>query len=233
MKHILTPLSVLLIGACSLTSCMSSDDLLEGTGTVVLQLSCEGLPTVHTRSGVDDGLVLVISRADGRPFSDGRMEIEYPAGTVPARLVLEVGTFNFHVYSDNQDTWQTANNGRGEASYLGMTQVTIGDDEVVYCNYKVPMNNYAVTLTLPDHFSELFSSYNFTLNGDGRIMKIQEGEEAYFDSADGFRYTLSATNVDGKKSSHAARTFSDVTYGKRYNVTYHYGDGVNVEVIAE
>lgn len=215
---------MLALGLAGLTACVGADDAgAVATGTVVLQLQCGQVPTVASRAGVDSDLALVITRTDGKAFADGRSAIEFAAGTVPARLELEVGTFNLHVYTNNQTTWATANDGRGEACHIGDTQVTVGEDDIVYCTYRVPMTNYAVALSLPERFNELFTLYSFSLTSGDRKVVINASQTAYFAPEDGFTYSLTARNTDGKTSTHAPAAFGTVEAGKCYTVTYGYG----------
>ena len=74
----------------------------------------------------------------------------------------------------------------------------------------------------------LFSAYTFRLKSGGRTVVIRQGERAYFDLADGgFSYALSATNTDGRTSSHSAISYLDVNAGKLYTLTYHYDSDAN------
>ena len=226
MKHFSTYILPLLL--LFLFACQSNEiETTSGQGTLVLDLYRGAIPYVRTRAEVDEGLSIHITRADGKNFTDGRQHIEYAAGKVPNKIVLEVGTFNIDVYSPNQDTWRTENNGLGNACYKGQTQVTIGVDETTYVTYAVPMTNYAVTLTLPELFNDLFKSYTFSLSSGGRNVSVREGEKAYFAVPEAFCYKLTATNNDDKTSSHSPIEYPDVEAGKLYNIKYVYGTSLN------
>lgn len=194
----------------------------EARGTLCISLSRQGVPQVATRA-IDSDLALTLTRQDGSVYKT------FAPGEVPASIQVEAGvTYTLRAYTDNQDTWQTANSGKGEACYSGETTVTVGEDETVYCTYRVPMLNYAVTLTLPELFDVLFTSYTFTLASEGREpVSIKVGEKAYFAVDAGFTYKLTATNNDNKTSSHSAIEFPDVEAGKLYNIKYVYGSDIN------
>lgn len=223
MKKIL----YILIAILSLTACQNNELTPEAkTGTLDLTLYAGPRPTIKSRAGVDDGLAIRITRKDGKYFVDGREHIDYLAGSVPKVIVLEEGTFCIHVYSPNQDTWRTDNSGKGSACFVGDTEVTIANDSISYCIYEVPMINYAVTLTLPELFHDLFTAYTFTVSSGNRAVSLREGEKAYFSPNDaGFTYQLSATNIDGDQHTASAIFFSDVTRGKLYNLRYSFASG--------
>jgi hypothetical protein len=196
------------------------------TGTLNLALYPGPRPTVKTRAGVDDILAISITRKDGKNFADGRQHIDYHAGNVPKLIELEEGTFNIHVYSENQETWRTDNGGKGSACFVGDTEVTIATDSISYCIYETPMINYAVTLTLPELFHDLFTAYTFTVASGGRSLDLREGEKVYFSPYDaGFTYKLSATNIDGDQHSASTILYTDVQRGKLYNLRYSFASG--------
>lgn len=224
MKQLLYIICALACGICTLASCSSeADEVCDARGTVVLQLTCGAVPTIATRAGVDNDLSLVITRADGKPMADGRTAWEYAPGTVPAKITLEVGTFNLHVFTANQSTWAAANGGLGEACHDGTTQICVGEDEIVYCTYRVPMTNYAVSLALPEMFEELFTSYSLNVVSGNRRMSLTKGQRAYLAPTAGFSYQFSATNIDGLISRLPAVNQSNVEAGKCYTITYNYG----------
>lgn len=209
------------IAALALSSCAQEDLLTKeaGTGTLQLSVSTRPLPQVVATRAVDAGLVVDLYQSDGTLYK------HFDAGKVPDRIELQAGElYTVKVYTDNQQTWQTANNGAGEACYQGETTVTVGRDEMVSCSYQVPMTNYAVTYTLPELFDQLFTSKTFTLTSGERTVVLKEaGDKAYFSVADkGFKYQLQATNTDGKTSRHSAIEYPDVMAGKLFNVKYIY-----------
>ncbi len=209
------------IAALALSSCAQEELLTKeaGTGTLQLSVSTRPLPQVVTTRAVDAGLVVDLYQSDGTLYK------HFDAGEVPDRIELQAGElYTVKVYTDNQQTWQTANNGAGEACYQGETTVTVGRDEMVSCVYQVPMTNYAVTFTLPELFDQLFTSKTFTLTSGERTVVLKEaGDKAYFSLADkGFKYQLQATNTDGKTSRHSVIEYPDVMAGKLFNVKYIY-----------
>lgn len=158
----------------------------------------------------------------------GNLYKQYNAGGIPKKIVLEPGIFTIVVYTENQETWQTANGGRGEACYYVEYQVQMNFDEIRRDTINVPMINYAVSLKLPEDFHDLFNSHTFALISGNRNTSIQEGETAYFNPSDGgFAYSLQATNTDGVTHSHSAYKYSDVQSGKHYVVKYVYGLDAN------
>lgn len=205
-----------------LNSCQNELPVAEkGTGILYLNLSRVGVNRPATRA-IDNDLALKILDSNGDVY------VSYRAGSVPNKLTLEPGTFTVIAYTENQDTWAEENDGRGAACHYGTTEVSIEFDQVVYANMQVPMTNYAVTLTLPDLFHNLFKEYTFYLACNGRSVNINEGEKAYF-SVDnkGFSYKLSATNTDNNTHSTTPHSFNNVENGKLYNITYYYGTDAN------
>ena len=213
-----------MIAACLASSC-SQEEMVpaaESTGTLVLQVSTSSLPQVSTRA-VDADLTVELRNADGSLYK------KYLPGQTPDKILLVAGKgYTVRAYTDNQSDWQTANSGKGAACFFGETTVQVAEDETVYCTYQVPMTNYAVTLTLPDLFDQLFKRYSFLLTSSGRTdVVIREGEKAYFEAGTGFTYKLTATNNDNKTSSHSAISFPDTEAGKLYNIKYIYGSDLN------
>ena len=198
-----------------LLSCQSEEITPEQrTGTLKLHL-CRGIqPKVQTRA-IDNDLALKIVE----------LNQTYSAGNVPNKINLEPGTYTLQAYTENQETWTTENEGKGSACYFGETSVTIMEDYITYCNYQVPMTNYAVKLTLPEMFNDLFKNYTFTLKNNGRSTTIKEDEKAYFDTAAGFSYKMEATNNDGEYKYHPFYDIDDVEAGKLFNIRYIYGSG--------
>ncbi len=218
----------IVLALATLASC--SGDLgesMQGECELVLDLGRVGV--ARTRA-IDNDLALKILD------SKGELYVQYPAGSVPRRIVLAPGTFTVQAYTDNQSTWSTANDGRGEACYWGSTQVEMTFDATTYCNMQVPMTNYAVTLSLPEMFTTFFPQYRLTLKSGFSEVWIQEGEKAYFSTqSGGFTYRLSATNTD--QNTHQTSTFrrKEVEAGKLYNITYYYGTpdnsgGLDIEI---
>ena len=211
--------------AAALTVSCSQEALVpesKGTGMVVLNVSTGHTPQVATRTVDDD---LTIELWDG----NGSMYKKFQPGQVPDKIQLQADVvYTVRAFTDNQSDWQTANSGKGAACYFGETTVQVAEDETVYCTYRVPMTNYAVTLTLPELFDQLFKNYTFLLTSPGRTdVVLREGEKAYFETGKAFAYKLTATNNDNKTSSHSVITYPDTQAGKLYNIKYIYGSDLN------
>lgn len=219
MKHLIyILLSIVLLSACQ------QEELTPTDRKAVLELDLQrmGRPIMDVTRAVDADLTVDIYDADNTLYR------HYDAGAVPKKIVLEPGSFKVVAYTDNQESWKTANDGKGEACYYAEATVEMEFDKTVYFTLNVPMSNYAVGLQLPDLWDLLFRSYTFRLKSGGRTVVINQGERAYFDLADGgFSYALSATNTDGRTSSHSAINYTDVEAGKLYTLSYHYDSDAN------
>ena len=217
MRKLFTILSaVVLLAACQ-------QELQEPAAEAVLELelSRAGCPTMSTRA-VDNDLAVAIYRADGTPYK------QFAAGNIPGKIALEPGDFRVVAFTENQSSWPTANDGRGAACHYGDTVITMENDMVFRLRMEVPATNYAVGLQLPERFNDLFPSYTFTLKSGSRSVNIQEGERAYFATADGgFSYALRATNTDGKTNAHSAIEFTEVEAGKLFTLHYSYDSDAN------
>ena len=213
MKRIL----YILLGIFTLSACQQHD--LSGNEECVLELTLvrADVPVIATRA-IDADLAVTILDGKGQEY------LSYSAGEVPDKIVLEPGLFAVRAYTDNQTTWHTANNGKGEGCYYASQLVQMEADRTTRLTMSVPMTNYAVGLELPELFDELFTSYQFTLKNGDREVVIRDGEEAYFSVADGgFTYALSATNADGVSNAHDPVEIASVQSGKKYLVSYDYG----------
>ena len=220
-----TLLLLLPVVLCLFCACSQDEGETMGSGraTLALDVVRDNVPQIASRA-VDAGLAVKML------YSDGTVYKAFTAGNVPSKIDLEPGvTYTLVAYSDNQDNWATANNGRGEACYYAETEVCAGEDETAYCTLQVPMTNYAATLTLPELFNTLFTSYTFTLTSGSRTLQLNEGEKAYFSTEDGgFTYTFQATNLDGETFSHEVRRVTDVLHGMLYNVRYGFSSDSSV-----
>jgi len=216
-------IGILLLG---FTSC-SNEEIAPAkkTGTLELTVSCGPLPSVATRAVDSDVNVDVIDP------SGEESTRHFAAGSVPAKIVLTADKeYRIVSYTSNQNTWQTANGGLGEPCFWGETTATVEEDATVYVTYRVPMINYAVTLTMPEKFGDYFKSYTFTVSDGlegGRSIRITEGQKGYFSATRGFYYELWATNTDERTSHHAPIEVEVVEGGKCYNIHYLYGTDIN------
>lgn len=214
----------------ALASCQSELPIPEqGNCYLELNLSRIGVAKRQTRA-IDNDLALKILNENGEMF------IQYPAGSVPHKLVLAPGIFTVVAYTENQDDWSKANDGRGEACYYGSCQVEMAFDQTTYANLQVPMTNYAVSLALPEYFHDFFPWYSFSLKSGFRQTTIKEGEKSYFDAEEGgFTYQLTATNTDQITHHTSAINYKKVEKGKCYQMTYYYGTddnsgGLDIEI---
>lgn len=230
MRHtILYIYCICALAASLLTGCSQEDGpaLPKGSGTLSLELHRVGIKA-ETRA-VSDGLAVKIVASDGK-------ETTFAPGETPERISLEPGAYTLYAYTDNQDTWQEDNNGKGSACHWGSTTFTIEEDNVTRVSLMVPMTNYAVSLTLPSLFEQLFLSHSLTLACGDRKVSICQGEKAYFDPAlGGFSYMLSATNTDQVTHSTATVMYREVGAGNCYNLTYYYdttsnSGGIDIEI---
>lgn len=228
MKRIAFIISAIIL----MTSCTQEDTVNSGKGTLILDISRENVPQVAGTRAISSTLAIQILCPDGSIYQ------EYPAGSVPNKITLDAGVlYTVKAFTPNQQTWQTANNGLGEACYYGETTVSAGVDEVTVCSYRVPMTNYAVTFTLPEYFDQLFTAYGLSLHTQGRDVTLQQAEtKAYFTVDDqGFSYQLQATNNDGKTSRHSVVEYPEVAVGKLYNIRYIYvtdfnSGGIDIDI---
>ena len=208
----------------SILACMVSctaEDISQATGHGTLCLGATRAGSVSDRS-IDEDLAIKIFD------NEGNLYVQYRAGGVPNKIILEPGVFVVHAYTDNQENWSKANNGLGEGCYYGTAQVEIEFDQVAYVNMQVPLTNYAVTLTLPDMFQQLFKSHYLNLISGFRSVNIQDGQKAYFSANEGgFTYKLTATNTDNITHATSSITYKKVEAGKLYNITYYYGTDAN------
>ena len=213
MKRIL----YILLGVFSLTACQQHELPEHERCVLELDIVCAHVPVVATRA-IDADLAVSILDDKGQEY------LHYAAGEVPDKIVLKPGLFAVRVYTDNQTTWHTANNGKGEGCYYASQLVQMEADRATRLTMDVPMTNYAVGVELPELFDELFISYQFTLRNGSREVAIRDGEEAYFSVADGgFTYALSTVNADGVSNAHAPIEVASVQSGKKYLISYDYG----------
>lgn len=210
----------------SFTSCANEEMApVRKTGTLELTVSCGPLPSVATRA-VDSDVNVDIIDPSGEETTQ-----HFAAGSVPAKIVLTADKeYRIVSYTSNQNTWQTANDGLGEPCFWGETTAMVEEDATVYVTYRVPMINYAVTLTMPEKFGDYFKSYTFTVSDGlegGRSIRVGEGQKGYFSATRGFLYELWATNTDERTSHHAPIEVEVVEGGKCYNIHYVYGTDIN------
>lgn len=225
----------ILISGLLAVSCQQEFIPERASGECVLELNLSrtNRPDATTRA-VDEDLAVSI-------LTNGSLYKYYPAGEVPDKIVLDIlegekKAFVVQAYTDNQDTWQSANNGKGEGCYFAEQTIELRYDEFKRLDMSVPMTNYAVSLELPPLFDVLFPHYTFNLTSGNRNISIQQKEKAYFDIKDGgFSYALQATNMDGATHSHSPIRFTDVQSGKLFLLKYNYDSdatsgGIEIEI---
>ena len=228
MKHTLIYIIAALLSALT-SGCSSQDDALRPQGSGVLSLQLHRVGCVAETRAVSCELAVTIVGAEG-PVAT------FAPGQVPDKIKLEPGSYELFAYTDNQETWEQDNEGRGSACHWGSAAFTITYDNVTYVNMQVPMTNYAVALSLPPLFEQLFVSHSLKLSCGGRTTSIRQGEKAYFDPAKGgFSYMLTATNNDQVTHSTATVMHREVESGKCYTLTYYYdtesnSGGIDIEI---
>lgn len=196
-----------------------------------LSVNGEDLLHASTTRGIDEGLNVDILNAEGELIN------KYTSANADElrRIELEAGTYTLKAYSANYETTYT-NDELGAAKYFKETPFTIIEDKMTSVRVAVPMTNYAVSLKLPEGFTDHMTVYGLRLTSGTRKVTIQEEQEeevAYFDvDADGFTYELSATNADEESFATGVITYKPVEGGKHYKVTYTYDSegGFDVDV---
>lgn len=204
-----------------LMACSNEDDITmaEGEGRLVINNVVRqeiAKSSVHTRSAVDADLALEILDAEGNVYRG----MQYVAGAaLPQTFSLIVGDYTLRAYTENQTTWTTDNDGRGSAIYEGEEHFGIEADWVTYVNLAVPMINYGVTYTVPEHFDEWFPTCEFTVGCGDRSCQLTTGQTAYFDPADAyFAFSLHLINSEGEEYDVELQTYDNPKAGIIYNV---------------
>lgn len=225
MKRIL----YILLGVFTFTACQQNESPNHEDCVLELTIARDGVPVIATRA-IDSDLAITILDDKGQEY------LSYSAGEVPDKIVLNPGLFAIRAYTDNQATWHTANNGKGEGCYYASQLVQMEADHTTRLTLSVPMTNYAVGVEFPDLFDDLFTSYQLTIKSGSREVIIRNGEKAYFSVADGgFTYTLSVTNIDGSSYERPPTQVTNVENGKCYLLKYNYGfdtepNAISVEI---
>lgn len=158
--------------------------------------------------------------------SEGKKQIgeTHNPGTV-SKIELEAGNYTLKAYNaayNEQFSW--GNDNKGTATYyIDNQSFTIEEGKVNYLSVKVPMTNIGIRLTLPERFSDWFTTYTFTAEIDKRNVSIANGETAYFPADQTIRYTLSATNKDGEQKTETKTLAKEkITPGTIYVISYNY-----------
>lgn len=223
MKHILYIIVcsiVVLFASCAKNDILTKDD----AGYLSLQ-SVERISHIVN---------IVTSRADANAQADDlTVEIwqgekrlyQLSEAEVNVKVKLDAGDYKLKVYSSNygkESDW--TNDDKGTPIYYKDESFSIKAGETCFLTVKVPMLVYAVQLTLPDSFSEWFSTYAFTVTSGARSVALKAGETAYFSYTSGttFAYKLTMQNTDGEEQSKEGTYGTDpvVQQGHLYDVNY-------------
>lgn len=131
----------------------------------------------------------------------------YKLTTLPAKVKLEKGNYTLKIYKVDNNIGPKYNEYEKDFEIKEGTTTNLGQ-------VKMEMQNFGITLTLPDGFSDWFKSYTFTATVGKASKTLESGEIAYFDFADGlsdFSYELKATNQDGEEKISIGNYLKDNT----------------------
>lgn len=208
----------LLLGIFLLASCQQ-EDISSNTATGYLVLESIDVQvnqqTVSSRA-VDADLYVDILQEDA-------IFRQYGPGMVPDRIELPEGTYRLHVYNAAA-TLPDPYDGNGVAifEYTGEPFTIEANGRTLTEEIKVPMINFGVTLRLPEEFAAYFGeNYTFTVTSD-RSVRLKEGETVYFPYSENmtFSYSLTAINGDDEVTAPQGGTYTNVTSGTIYTVSY-------------
>lgn len=208
----------LLLGTFLLASCQQ-EDISSNTATGYLVLESIDVQvnqqTVSSRA-VDADLYVDILQEDA-------IFRQYGPGMVPDRIELPEGTYRLHVYNAAA-TLPDPYDGNGVAifEYTGEPFTIEANGRTLTEEIKVPMINFGVTLRLPEEFAAYFGeNYTFTVTSD-RSVRLKEGETVYFPYSENmtFSYSLTAINGDDEVTAPQGGTYTNVTSGTIYTVSY-------------
>ena len=154
-----------------------------------------------------------------------------PGGFPEGKLALEPGTYTLTV-----ENTAYRNGIDNAAKYYYQDTFTIEAEKVNYMQVKVPMVNFSVSFSVPNSFSTYFQAPVFQVKVDYPSLntpKISTLDSqlvpAYFDYEQGvsLTFTLSALNADNETVA-LEGTYTAVTSGKMYVVTYSLPEGLSV-----
>ena len=209
----------LLLGIFLLVSCQQEETLPDNTATGYLVLESIDMQvsqqTISSRA-VDADLYVDILQEDA-------IFRQYGPGMVPDRIELPEGTYRLHVYNAAA-TLPDPYDGNGVAifEYTGEPITVEANGITLIEEIEVPMINFGVTLQLPEEFNTYFKNYTFTVTSSDRALTLKEGETAYFPYSENmpFSYTLTAINGDDEVTAPQGGTYTNVTSGTIYTVSY-------------
>ncbi len=209
-----------LITVCAfLASCQKSFEGFSRKGYLELS-SVEAIPFVEnlvTRA-VDADLSLEILSSSGESIK------LFPAGSSEAsgKIELDPGEYSLKAFSSSFGV-SVGEGDKGEAIYYAMQPFSVSEAKTTYLTLKVPMINFGVSLDLPEGFSDVFGSYEFSVSCAGRSVSLMDGETAYFDLPSDNQlpeYILKAVNKDGESFSASLVHNGTPEAGTVYKVTY-------------
>lgn len=222
MKQILSiALSLLLF-----VSCQQETEVWQENNTGFLMLASvkaevEQVNMNRTRA-VDESFIVEILREDGSPVKTFQ-----PGELTQQKIQLEAGNYKLKAYTANYNTmWQ--NGEKGEAQYYKEQDFTIVANQLNSIAVEVPMANTAVSLKLPEGFSEWFHSYSFSLTQGERTVSLLDGETAYISSGVKVSYSLSATNAD-EETKESSSSIESPEANKLYEISYSLHQGLRLK----
>ena len=208
----------IMLGIFLLASCQKEERFAEESATGFLSLTGitlqADIQTISSRA-VDSELYVEILQNE----ETYRL---YESGTVPDKIELPAGTYQLRAYNaafQMENPYEDLGNA---VFYQEGTTFEVKAGEVTPLELKVPMINFGVTLRLPEEFAAYFGeNYTFTVTSD-RSVRLKEGETVYFPYSENmpFSYTLTAINGDDEVTAPQGGTYTNVTSGTIYTVSY-------------
>lgn len=208
----------IMLGIFLLASCQKEERFAEESATGYLSLTGitlqADIQTISSRA-VDSELYVEILQNE----ETYRL---YEPGTVPDKIELPAGTYQLRAYNaafQMENPYEDLGNA---VFYQEGTTFEVKAGEVTPLELKVPMINFGVTLRLPEEFAAYFGeNYTFTVTSD-RSVRLKEGETVYFPYSENmtFSYSLTAINGDDEVTASQGGTYTNVTSGTIYTVSY-------------
>lgn len=205
----------------ALISCSKEPSASVGEGTLSIEsIDFQGpVAQVISTRAVDPLLAVDILSSDGSVLE------HYATGaSVPSKLVLPVGEYTLHCYSENIGSWASDNGGRGSAAFEFSTPFSIETDYITYLTVKVPMINIGLKVSFPEGFSQWFPTAQFTVtSGTGSIVLGPQNSELYFPAGTGtLSYRLHVENTDGEAFDMPQGQITEPKVGTVYSIEYRF-----------